>query len=99
MASCSSDEKCTLTECFEQHAVIEFYANCGMTPTETWNFCSSNDSVKKYCRTIMLTGTSDSGIVGWISVMTYSLGDPIFPTELRAFKTRFKRASDVQLNI
>ena len=53
MASCSSDEKCTLTECFEQHAVIKFYANCGMTPTETWNFCSSNDSVKKCSRTIM----------------------------------------------
>ena len=89
MASCSSDEKCTLTECFEQHAVIKFYANCGMTPIETWNFFSSNDSVKKCCRTIMLTGTSDSGMVGWISVMIYSLGDPIFPTELRAFKTRF----------
>ena len=46
MASCSSDEKCTLTERFEQQAMIKFCVNSGMTPIETWKFFGSNDSVK-----------------------------------------------------
>ena len=53
MASCSSGEKRTLTERFEQRAVIKFCANSGMTPTETWKFFSSNSSVKKCSRTIV----------------------------------------------
>ena len=57
MASCSSDEKCMLSERFEQRAVIKSCAKringclsvclsvclsySGMTPTETWKFFSS----------------------------------------------------------
>ena len=31
------------------------------------------------------------GMVGWISVMIYGLGDPVFPTVTRAFRTQFWR--------
>ena len=47
MAGSSSDEKCALTEYFEQRVLIQLYANSGMMSTETWKCFSGYDSVNK----------------------------------------------------
>lgn len=53
MASCSGDQKRTLTERFELRAAIKFSANSGMTSTETWKFFSDNDIGKMCSRKIV----------------------------------------------
>ena len=71
MAS-SSDQKCMLTQCFEQRAVIKFCGSSGVTPKETRKLFSDNDSGKMCSRTIVFdwhklfrVGRSDTNVVFW----------------------------------